>query len=147
VIDWHGNRIGGVMLQCDRADRSMTMALAKSVCMVTLLGIYGCARPVTNTTTPIAATVRPVPSSEGTILSLRAITMRSERDPWRVALLADASGAATAADDGNSRLTEFIIRIDSGSTISVVQTNELGFRPGDRVVVLHDGHAHIARPG
>jgi outer membrane lipoprotein SlyB len=123
------------------------MTLAGSVCLLALLGIAGCARPVANNAIPGAATVRPVPSSEGTILSLRAVAVRSERDPWRVALLAGASGAATAADDGNSRLTEFIIRIDSGSTISVVQTNELGFRPGDRVVVLHDGHAHIARPG
>ena len=123
------------------------MTLARSVCLLALLGIAGCGRAVTNPAASTAATARPVPSSEGTILSLRAVAVRGERDPWRVALLADASGAATTADDGNSHLTEFIIRIDSGSTISVVQTNELGFRPGDRVVVLHDGHAHIARPG
>jgi outer membrane lipoprotein SlyB len=123
------------------------MTLAGSVCLLALLGIAGCARAVTNTAASTAATARPLPSSEGTILSLRAIAVRGERDPWRVALLADAGGAATIGDDGNSHLTEFIIRIDSGSTVSVVQTNELGFRPGDRVVVLHDGHAHIARPG
>jgi outer membrane lipoprotein SlyB len=75
------------------------------------------------------------------------VAVRDERDPWRVALLADTGGATAAVNDGNSHLTEFIVGIDDGSTISVVQTNELGFRPGDRVSVLHDGHTHIARPG
>ena len=115
--------------------------------LLALFGIAGCAQAVTQTATPVAATVRPVPASEGTILSLRAVAVRSDRDPWGIALLADASGAATGVADGSSQLTEFIVRIDGGSTISVVQSNELGFRPGDRVTVLHDGHTHIARPG
>jgi outer membrane lipoprotein SlyB len=123
------------------------MTLAERVGLLALLGIAGCANAVTNTANPAAATAHSVSSGEGTILSLRAVAVRDERDPWRVALLADASGAATAVSDGNSHLTEFIVRIDGGSTISVVQTNELGFRPGDRVSVLHDGHTHIARPG
>jgi outer membrane lipoprotein SlyB len=123
------------------------MTLAGSVCLLALLGIVGCTRLVTNGAIPGAATVHPAPSSEGTILSLRAVAVRGERDPWRVALLADATGAATAADDGNNQLTEFIVQIDGGSTISIVQTNELGLRPGDRVTVQHDGHARIARPG
>jgi outer membrane lipoprotein SlyB len=114
--------------------------------LLALFGIAGCAQAVTQTATPVAATVRPVPASEGTILSLRPVAVRSDRDPWRIALLADASGA-TGVADGSSQLTEFIVRIDGGSTISVVQSNELGFRPGDRVTVLHDGHTHIARPG
>jgi hypothetical protein len=122
------------------------MALIRGVCLLALLSIGGCSQAVTNRATPAAAIVRPVPSSAGTILSLRAIGPRSERDPWRVALLADASGAPAAVDDGNGQLTEFIIRLDDGSTISVVQTNELGFRAGDRVTVMHDGHAHIAHP-
>jgi outer membrane lipoprotein SlyB len=88
-----------------------------------------------------------VPSSEGTILSMRAVAVRGDRDSLRVALLADASGAATGVADGSNPMTEFIVRIDGGSTISVVQANELGFRAGDRVIVLHDGHTHIARPG
>jgi outer membrane lipoprotein SlyB len=115
--------------------------------LLALLGIAGCAQVVTHTAAPVAATARPVPDIEGTILSLRAVAVRGDRDPWRVALLADASGAATGVADRNSQLTEFIVRIDGGSTISVVQSNELGFRPGDRVAVLHDGHTHIARPG
>ncbi len=122
------------------------MTLAGCVGLLALLGIAGCAQTATNTATP-AATARPLPSSEGTILSMRATAARSDRDPWRVALLADASGAATGIADGSNPMTEFIVRIDGGSTISVVQTNELGFRTGDRVTVLHDGHTHIARPG
>jgi outer membrane lipoprotein SlyB len=122
------------------------MTLAGWAGLLALLGFAGCAQTATNPATP-ATTARPVPSSEGTILSMRAVAVRSDRDPWRVALLADASGAATGIADGSSPITEFIVRIDSGSTISVVQTNELGFHPGDRVIVLHDGHTHIARPG
>jgi outer membrane lipoprotein SlyB len=123
------------------------MTLAGWVGLLALMGIAGCANAVTNTASPAAATAHSVSSDEGTILSLRAVAVRSERDPWRVALLADTDGAATAIKDDGSRLTEFIVRIDGGPTISVVQTNELGFRTGDRVSVLHDGHTHIARPG
>ena len=124
------------------------MTLAGCVGLLALLGIAGCANAVTGTATaPAAATARSLPATEGTILSLRAVAVHSDHDPWRVALLADASGTATAVDDGNSQLTEFIVRIDGGSTISVVQANELGLRAGDRVTVMHDGHTRIARPG
>jgi outer membrane lipoprotein SlyB len=123
------------------------MTLAGRVGLLALLGIAGCANAVTHTASPAAATAHSVSSNEGTILSLRAVAVRDERDPWRVALLADTSGAASAVNDGGSHLTEFIVRIDGGSTISVVQTNELGFHPGDRVAVVRNGHTHIARPG
>jgi outer membrane lipoprotein SlyB len=121
------------------------MTLAGCAGLLALLSVAGCAQAVTKTAAP-APTARPVSSSEGTILSLRTVTVRSDRDPWRIALLADASGAATGVADGSNPMTEFIVRIAGGSTISVVQTNELGFRPGDRVTVLHDGRTRIARP-
>jgi outer membrane lipoprotein SlyB len=123
------------------------MTLAERVGLLALLGIAACANAVTNTANPATAIPHSVSTGEGIILSLRAVAVRDERDPWRVALLADTSGAATAVNDGNSRLTEFIVRIDDGSTISVVQNNEPGFRVGDRVRVVRDGHTHIARPG
>ena len=112
-----------------------------------LLGVAGCAPAVTTTATPAAATARPSPSGGGTILSMRPVRSRSDRAPWRAALLADASGTTTARDDGSSELTEFIVRTDGGSTISVVQSNAPGFRPGDRVFIVNDGHTRIARPG
>jgi outer membrane lipoprotein SlyB len=123
------------------------MTRAGRVVWLALLGVAGCARAVSTTATPAAAITRPATSSEGVILSLRAVTVRSDQSAWRVALLADASGATTPIANDNGALTEFIVRIDGGSTISVVQTNETGFRAGDRVVVLHDGRTHLARPG
>ena len=72
------------------------MTLVGRVGLLALLGIAGCANAVTNTANPTAATAHSVPSSEGTILSLRAVAARDERDPWRVALLADTSGASNA---------------------------------------------------
>jgi outer membrane lipoprotein SlyB len=123
------------------------MMRAGRLALLALLGVAGCARAVSTTATPAAAIVRPATSFEGTILSLRAVTMGSDQAAWRVALLADAGGATTPVAGENGPLTEFIVRVDGGATISVVQTNEAGFRAGDRVVVLHDGQTHLARPG
>ena len=123
------------------------MTRAGRLALLTLIGVAGCARAVSTTATPAAPIARPATSSEGTILSLRAVATRSDQAAWRVALLADAGGAATPVANDNGSLTEFIVRVDGGATISVVQTNEAGFRTGDRVVVLHDGRTHLARPG
>jgi outer membrane lipoprotein SlyB len=126
------------------------MALARCAGLLALLGIAGCAQAFTDNGAPGApapAAAHSLPTVAGTILSMRAVAVRGERDPLRVALLADAGGGPTAVADGSSQLTEFIVRIDGGSTISVMQTNEPGFRPGDRVTILRDGRTHIARPG
>ena len=40
---------------------------------------------------------------------------------------------------------EFIIREDDGQTISVVQTNEEQFSPGERVVLTRGARTRIAR--
>ena len=44
-------------------------------------------------------------------------------------------------------LMEFIVRADDGATLSIVQTNEPGFRKGDRVIILRDDRTRLARPG
>jgi outer membrane lipoprotein SlyB len=123
------------------------MTLAGKVALLALLGVAGCAQAVSNTATPAATIARPAIATEGTILSLRVVTMQSDQPAWRVALLADASGATTPIENSGGQLTEFIVQVDGGATISVVQINLAMFRPGDRVVVLHDGQTHIARPG
>ena len=123
------------------------MQFAGCVCLLALLGIAGCAQVITDTTGPAPASVRAPPSREGIILSMRPVTMRGDRAQWGVALLAAASGTTAAGGDSQRPPTEFIVRTDAGSTISVVQTNEFGFHPGDRIIVLHDDHTHIGRPG
>jgi outer membrane lipoprotein SlyB len=123
------------------------MRLTGCACLLALLGIAGCSQAVTNATGPVAAAPRAEPPRAGTILSMRPVTLRDDRAPWHVALLAAASGSTPAGGDAGRKPTEFIVRTDAGTTISVVQTDEFGFRPGDRIIILHSDHTHIARPG
>jgi outer membrane lipoprotein SlyB len=51
-----------------------------------------------------------------------------------------------AGDNNTAPLTEFIVRTDDGSTLSIVQANALGLHTGDRVVIQRDNGAHLARP-
>jgi outer membrane lipoprotein SlyB len=74
---------------------------------------------------------------------MRAVGPRGSAEPLRAALLADAGGH----DDGNRSLVEFIVRVDDGATLSIVQTNEPDFRKGDRVIILRDDRTRLARPG
>ena len=106
--------------------------------LVTLAGIAGCAPA-----NPPKAPVQPASISAGTILSMRPVGPRGSVEPLRAALLADGGGH----DDGNRSLVEFIVRADDGATLSIVQTNEPGFRKGDRVIILRDDRTRLARPG
>jgi outer membrane lipoprotein SlyB len=85
------------------------------------------AAPVTNSLT-------------GTILTLRTVAGRGGQEPWRAALLADAT-ASTVPDA--APLTEFIVRADNGATLSIVQRNEPSFHQGDRVIILQDTRTHL----
>jgi outer membrane lipoprotein SlyB len=106
----------------------------------------GCVQPHVSTAVPAAATMRPV-AAAGTILSVRPVMVRSDRAPWRVALIADASATTALVVEVNGELTEFIVRTEGGATISIVQANPFGLRSGERVMILRDGPTHIARPG
>jgi outer membrane lipoprotein SlyB len=50
--------------------------------------------------------------------------------------------AESALNKGNA--VEFIIRQDDGQTISVVQTNENNFRPGQRVAIIRGDRTRLA---
>jgi outer membrane lipoprotein SlyB len=106
--------------------------------LMTLAGIAGCAPA-----NPPKAPVQPGSINAGTILSMRPVGPRGSAEALRAALLADGGGH----DDGNRSLMEFIVRADDGATLSIVQTNEPGFRKGDRVIILRDDRARLARPG
>jgi hypothetical protein len=111
-----------------------------------LVGMTGCAQtnhPAVSTQAPPTA----VPGSAGTILWMRSVAEPSGSAPWRTALLAIAA-KTSAADGGEAApLVEFIVRADDGAILSVVQGNDVGLRPGDRVVILYEGSTHLARPG
>ncbi len=105
---------------------------------VTLLGIAGCA-PVN----PPKVAVQPTPAAAGIILSMRPVSESATEEPLRATLL--ATGGGQEASDRS--LVEFIVRVDDGATLSIVQPNDAGFQKGDRVIILRDGRTHLARPG
>jgi outer membrane lipoprotein SlyB len=112
--------------------------------LVVMAAVAGCAP--TNQFTPASTTTgQPATTRKGTILSMRKVTVPAGQDSWRKLLV--GSGDIQRAGDSNAApLTEFIVRTDDGTTLSIVQANALGLHTGDRVVVLRDTGAHLARP-
>lgn len=99
------------------------------------LGVAACApaAPPVRAETPAVA---PRGSDGGLIVSVRPMTASD------AILLALNEGAARGAHSGGAM--EFIIRQDSGRTISVVQANADGFRPGERVALTGGARTRIA---
>lgn len=70
---------------------------------------------------------------------------------WRSNLLAGLAGAVVGGIAGGAAeraastttATEFIVEIDGGGTIAVVQANDQGFRVGDRVNVLRGDRTRL----
>ena len=60
------------------------------------------------------------------------------------ALLGGLVGGAAEGAITKDTAMEFIVRKDNGQTVVVVQSNELGLRPGDRVMLMNvDGTTRI----
>ena len=87
-----------------------------------------------------AGAAHPALVAQGTILSVHAAPAAARLAVWRLL----GGDAAPTATEGAS-LSEFIVREDDGTTISVVQDNELGLHAGDRVEIVHDERAHLTR--
>ncbi|HYF07110.1 MAG TPA: hypothetical protein VD970_05770 [Acetobacteraceae bacterium] len=72
---------------------------------------------------------------------------------WRARAVGAVAGAVigglagTAVEEGvtSGQAVQYLIRQDSGADIQVVQTNELGFRPGDRVAISQGDRVRLAR--
>jgi outer membrane lipoprotein SlyB len=112
--------------------------------LVVMAAVAGCA-PTTQAPPASNTTGQPATTRNGTILSMRKVTPPAGQDSWRKLLV--GSGDMQRAGDSNAApLTEFIVRTDDGSTLSIVQANALGLHTGDRVVILRDTGAHLARP-
>jgi outer membrane lipoprotein SlyB len=105
------------------------------------------------------APVAPVPATgtsaaaigAATVLAVRPIAPAagSEAGGWRAALLngaGESSGPAPAA----ASLAEFIVRVDDGATLSIVQANADALRVGDRVTLARPaaaiGSPRLVRP-
>jgi len=82
--------------------------------------------------------------SYGVIASMRPVAAPAGNQVRNNILV--AIGFSDAAAPGPA--VEFIIRDDGGNAVSVVQTNDDNFRPGERVVLTHGARTRIARaPG
>ena len=154
--------------------RPAISSLVGAMLVVTLLGLAGCAPTNTNTTYGAADIGRTQNVSYGVIVSMRPVIVQSEptgvgtvagavagatagsligRNDARANVLGAVGGAIVggvagtmvehAASTGTAM--EFIIREDNGNTISVVQTNENNFQPGERIVLTRGARTRIAR--
>jgi outer membrane lipoprotein SlyB len=126
-------------------DNNKMNRLLRSGCVVIVCGVAGCAQSATSVTTAKSAPAHGSVAEAGVILSMRAVAAPSDAT-WRTALLADANVTTIANDSAARPMIEFIVRDDTGATISVVQSNALGLNVGDHVTILHDTRTHLVRP-
>ena len=106
---------------------------------VIVLSASACAPARTDVVSPASPPAATRGPEGGVILAMRPGTAAS--DAILVALNED-----TAARVGRSGpAMEFIIREDGGRTISVVQTDADGFRPGEHVALTGGARTRIAR--
>ena len=149
----------------------LTLPLA----LLAVLGVAACAPERTNTTYGAQDIGRTQQVAYGTIVSMRQVTVQGQqtgvgtmggavaggvagsfiggRDP-RANLIGAVGGAILGGIAGNAiekgattgEAVEFIIQEDnSPQPISVVQTNEDNFHPGERVIVTRGARTRLAR--
>lgn len=143
-------------------------------CLAALLALGACAGPRnTNTTYTPADIGRSAQVSYGVIVSMRPVTIQGHGGGVGTLGGAAAGGVAGSFIGGDPRTNilgaiggaivgglagtamersattgeamEFIIREDSGQTVSVVQSNEERFQPGERVVLTRGARTRIGR--
>ena len=153
--------------------RSLISNLGPVALLGAVLALGACAPRNTNTTYTGADIGRSAQVSYGVVVSMRPVTIQSGQsgvgtfggaaagatagsfiggDP-RMRILGAIGGAivgglAGSAAEGalsTGQAVEFIIREDTGQTVSVVQTNEENFRPNERIVLTRGARTRIAR--
>lgn len=148
-------------------------SLIVAALLAPLLAVGACAPRNTNTTYGAADIGRSAQVSYGVIVSMRPVTIQGGStgvgtlggaaagatagsfiggDPRAHilgaiggAIIGGLAGTAIEGSASSGQAVEFIIREDSGQTISVVQTNEEGFQPNERVVLTRGARTRIAR--
>ena len=146
-----------------------------AIALIATLGVSACAPQRTNTTYSSADIGRTQQLSYGTIVSMRAVTVQNRdtgigattgavaggvagsfiggRNPGANfvgavggAILGGVVGNEVEKSANTGQAVEFIIQEDNApQPISVVQTNEDNFRPGERVVLTRGARTRIAR--
>jgi len=118
--------------------RPAIRGVAGGVIGAVLLGVAACAP---TGTTGTGAEITPTEGIRyGIIVAMRPVTVQGQE-----LLLRIVAGTAGPAVD---TAVEFIIREADGQIISVVQSNQENFRPGERVLLTRGNRTRIARvPG
>lgn len=139
--------------------------------LLAALALVGCASPATNTTLSPAAIGQAANVTYGTVLAERQVAIEGHSDgigaiagaavggtagsfvggDVRSNILAAIGGAALGGLAGNmaqnavsgGTATEFIIREDGGQTISVIQSNEMHLRAGQRVMIIRGAETRL----
>lgn len=78
-------------------------------------------------------------SEQGTVLAVRPVPQGNQQT---ARILLTSLGGAVASTDATN--VEYIVRAQDGATISVVQADTTGLRPGDRVSIRRGVHTRIS---
>jgi outer membrane lipoprotein SlyB len=139
-----------------------TYAKSLAVALIAAMALAGCAPTSSNTYTREQMNQAAIVET-GRIVSMRTVPIETSGrtgtlvgagvggvagsfigGDWRSNLLAGLAGAVVGGIAGNAaeraatagNATEFIVEVDGGGTIAVVQTNDDALRVGDRVTIL-----------
>jgi len=121
--------------------------VARLVALALLLAAASCAPGAPGPATGTSAAA----IGAATVLAVRPIApvAGSDAGGWRAALL-NSAGESTAPAPPAASLAEFIVRVDDGATLSIVQANADGLRVGDRVTLARPaagiGSPRLVRP-
>jgi hypothetical protein len=93
------------------------------------------------------AQIAPAAGVPGIILAMRPVAAENP-EPARILLSglgfsADSGAGSPGGAAGDSRVFEFIVRTQDGTTIAIVQPETGSLRPGERVSILHGAETRI----
>jgi outer membrane lipoprotein SlyB len=118
----------------------------RSASFCTLLLLAGCAAHTEQPAPKVQ--VAPPAGVPGTILAMRPVRAEAP-EPARILLSGLGTGtwgAPAAGAAGGDNIFEFIVRTESGTTISVVQPRANGLHPGERISILRGVQTRIDAP-
>lgn len=147
--------------------------LAPLMALAVLAGVAGCAPANGNSTVSPYALGTAGYVSYGTVVGMRPVQVSGTRSGvgaaagavggglvgstvgrgWRARTVGGVAGAVIGGVGGalveeavtSGQAVEFIVRTDRGPDIAVIQTNELGLRPGDRVAITQGDRVRLTR--
>jgi outer membrane lipoprotein SlyB len=117
------------------------LASGFGVALLAVLVLSGCARPPQR-----AAQIAPSPApavATGVIAAMRPLAAPTA-DTARAILAAIGMGGAAAVSRPADE-TEFVVSEDGGRTVSIVQPNDAGLHPGERVALTPGARTRIIR--